>query len=113
VVRGGAAGIPAPRVRLHIAATAFVGNTNGSAVEVGDSYALDVFVATFEQNVGAALRFGGGIAIGGTGAGRAHTIRDVDFTGNVAGGGGAISITNGAGTLTIDESNFLNNDAVR
>ena len=107
---------PAPLAvpaRIFADATAVVANTGGPAFEAGDSYVLDVHGSSFQQNAGDPFGFGGAIAIGGSGTGRAHALIGNVFGGNTAGGGGAISITAGAGSLEIAESSFVQNDALR
>jgi predicted outer membrane repeat protein len=112
-VLGDAASLLAVPATIHVQASAIVGNTGGPAIEASDSYVLDVVNSSFQMNAGNPLGFGGAIAITGIGAGRVHSVTTSPFGHNTAGGGGAISIVDGAGSLDIDESGFDANDALR
>ena len=108
-VVGEAAVALATPARITGIGTTFMGNTGGPAVEASDSYELAADACVFDQNHQAASGLGGAVALTGSGAGRDHTIAGSVFTGNTAGGGGAISITNFSGTVTITGSTFADN----
>jgi predicted outer membrane repeat protein len=95
--------------RITVTGTVFVGNTGGTALAVSDSYELDVSNSVFDQNHQTTTGLGGAIAIGGTGSGRTQVITGTSFSGNTAGGGGAVSVTAIAGTIAIGDSTFSGN----
>src|SRR6185503_15927327 len=102
----GAAGAPAS---ITAAGTTFSGNTSGSALEASDSYDLTVDACVFDANHQTSFGLGGALAVTGSGAGRQHKIMLSTFTGNTAGGGGAISLDDISGTVAIASSTFSGN----
>jgi predicted outer membrane repeat protein len=95
--------------RITVDGTIFARHSGGTALEASDSYELLVNNSVFDQNDQTTNGLGGAIAISGTGTGRSQTITSSSFSGNTAGGGGAIVVFNVAGTVTIAGSTFAGN----